>query len=142
MSHTVTPPAYNPCDIVSILRPSKGLRLFPGHLIYTPCCCPFAGTPDHRVQLTAKGHAQALKAGQALKELMGPDGRAYFYVSPYVRTLQTAQDIGSCLDRDQVGTAVCAVLEGGSIQCSHVTCAVRRRVESCKGTGLVHGRTE
>jgi phosphohistidine phosphatase SixA len=71
--------------------------------LYNPCCCPFAGTPDHRVQLTAKGHTQALKAGQALKELMGPDGRAYFYVSPYVRTLQTAQDIGSCLDRDQVG---------------------------------------
>lgn len=40
------------------------------------------------MQLTANGHAQAIQAGEALRELMGGDGRAYFYVSPYVRTLQ------------------------------------------------------
>lgn len=44
---------------------------------------------------------QAQEAGAKLREMVGPTGKAYFYVSPYVRTLQTALEMGKCLDRSQ-----------------------------------------
>jgi len=65
----------------------------------------YCSIPDHRIQLTAKGRQEAQEAGAKLREMVGPTGKAYFYVSPYVRTLQTALEMGKCLDRSQVSGA-------------------------------------
>lgn len=50
-------------------------------------------TPNHRIQLTALGRAQALNAGERLVELLQPDDNILFYTSPYKRTTQTAEGI-------------------------------------------------
>ena len=46
------------------------------------------GTPNHKVPLTQKGHAQARATGAALVRRF-PEGFDYIYVSPYLRTRQT-----------------------------------------------------
>jgi broad specificity phosphatase PhoE len=47
------------------------------------------GTPNHKVQLTPLGHEQARATGAALAARL-PDGFDHIYVSPFKRTLQTA----------------------------------------------------
>ena len=49
----------------------------------------YVGTPDWRIKLTAKGEAQARQAGRELRDIIGPAGKCYCYVSPYLRTRQT-----------------------------------------------------
>ena len=49
--------------------------------------------PDHRVQLTEKGHEQAREAGHRLRSFLQPDDRILIYTSPYCRTRQTTQGI-------------------------------------------------
>eukprot|EP00959_Pyramimonas_sp_CCMP1952_P058393 1219848-Pyramimonas_sp.AAC.1 len=61
-----------------------------------------AGTPDHRVRLTERGKQQARKAGETLASLVGKDGRVYFYVSPYIRTLQTLLELSAFYDSKQI----------------------------------------
>jgi len=62
-------------------------------------------TPDHRVRLTELGIQQAKMAGEELRSITGGDGRVYFYVSPYIRTLQTMLEISRVFDGDQIAGA-------------------------------------
>jgi broad specificity phosphatase PhoE len=50
------------------------------------------GTPNHKIALTPRGHEQARATGAALAARF-PDGFDYLYVSPYLRTLQTAEGL-------------------------------------------------
>jgi len=56
--------------------------------------------PDHRVKLTAEGHAQALEAGKRLRSLLKPEDSVRFYTSPYTRTRETTQGILQSLTSD------------------------------------------
>ena len=51
----------------------------------------YVTTPDWRIQLTDTGREQAHDAGQRLRALVGEGEPLLFYVSPYMRTLQTLQ---------------------------------------------------
>jgi len=48
--------------------------------------------PDNKIELTEQGREQALRAGENLRTITGKE-RVRFYVSPYVRSLQTWENI-------------------------------------------------
>lgn len=50
-------------------------------------------TPDHRVPLTAEGWDQAHEAGRKLRSLLRPTDKVHLFVSPYLRTRQTAEGL-------------------------------------------------
>lgn len=54
-------------------------------------------TPDYALNLTEKGHQQAVECGQKLKAILKNE-TAMFYVSPFWRTRQTFENIVSQLD--------------------------------------------
>lgn len=58
--------------------------------------------PDHRIELTDKGKAQAREAGKRLRDMLGPDETVYVYVSPYLRTMQTLYELGMAVGPDRV----------------------------------------
>jgi broad specificity phosphatase PhoE len=62
--------------------------------------------PDSKICLTEKGWNQAVKCGKDIRELIendhSDDWKAYFYVSPYKRTLQTLRGIGMAFERDRI----------------------------------------
>eukprot|EP00850_Spirogloea_muscicola_P022148 SM000279S10394 [mRNA] locus=s279:51279:54338:- [translate_table: standard] len=75
--------------------------------------------PDSKIALTKKaswksnsgclrrqGWEQAVECGQRLRELIESDGdddwQVYFYVSPYLRTLQTLRGIGVTFERERI----------------------------------------
>lgn len=58
-------------------------------------------TPDHEIRLTPIGKKQAIDAGLAIKRLVGDEPCA-FYVSPYLRTKETAAGIMRGLSDHQV----------------------------------------
>ncbi|ADD67045.1 Phosphoglycerate mutase [Denitrovibrio acetiphilus DSM 12809] len=61
----------------------------------------YENTPDHMMQITAKGREQAAKCGQQLKPLL--DGKKItVWQSPYMRTRETAETIISQLDEAEV----------------------------------------
>ena len=60
----------------------------------------FASMPDYAIELTEKGHNQAMEAGKKLKELVG-DESLYFYVSPFWRTRSTFEEIAQAFPREQ-----------------------------------------
>ncbi|CAF3816148.1 unnamed protein product, partial [Rotaria sordida] len=43
---------------------------------------------DHNIELTEKGHEQAIEAGKKLHSLIGKES-VYVYMSPYTRSKQT-----------------------------------------------------
>jgi len=63
--------------------------------------------PDHSINLTAQGLAQARQAGVRLRRLIGgagcsPDWRVQFYVSPYRRTRSTLREVGRCFSKKRM----------------------------------------
>ena len=65
----------------------------------------YVDTADWRIPTTIKGKEQAVAAGHEVRKLLGsPDGpgRAFFYVSPYLRTRETLEGVLSQLERHQV----------------------------------------
>ncbi|KAL2325462.1 hypothetical protein Fmac_024520 [Flemingia macrophylla] len=67
----------------------------------------YSTTPDHGIQLTAEGAAQARREGAEMRRVMGgagcsPDWRVQFYVSPYVRTRSTLREMGGWFSRKRV----------------------------------------
>ena len=62
----------------------------------------YVTTADWRIPLTEKGLNQAGSAGRQLRTLMGDEGTVKFYVSPYVRTLQTLDAIRSHIDETRI----------------------------------------
>ncbi|KAJ8526370.1 hypothetical protein K7X08_028847 [Anisodus acutangulus] len=64
-------------------------------------------TPDYRIPLTPKGIGQAKEAGSRIFDVVSDNGssdnwKVYFYVSPYVRTRSTLQEIGRAFSRRRV----------------------------------------
>jgi broad specificity phosphatase PhoE len=57
--------------------------------------------PDYTAELTATGEKQALLAGQELKKII-KDESAFFYVSPYWRTRQTAENILKSFQKEKI----------------------------------------
>jgi broad specificity phosphatase PhoE len=62
----------------------------------------YVSQADWRIPLTDKGKEQAVNAGKTISNLLGEEGKAFFYVSPYKRTRQTLKGIMSQLDRPQI----------------------------------------
>src|SRR3984957_16283897 len=57
-------------------------------------------TPDHRVPLTSEGWQQAHEAGRKLRTLLRSTDTVHFFVSPYLRTRQTAEGMLAELTSD------------------------------------------
>lgn len=64
----------------------------------------YTTTPDHKIDLTANGIAQARMAGARMRAVMAssPNWRVYFYVSPYARTRSTLREIGRSFSKRRV----------------------------------------
>ncbi|KAK4282832.1 hypothetical protein QN277_014160 [Acacia crassicarpa] len=67
----------------------------------------YSTIPDHDIQLTQQGIAQARLAGAKLRQIVsgdgsGPNWRLYFYVSPYHRTRTTLREIGRSFSKKRV----------------------------------------
>ncbi|KAG4994882.1 hypothetical protein JHK84_031848 [Glycine max] len=67
----------------------------------------YTTTPDHNIQLTVQGMAQALHTGEHLHRVMGSDGcspdwRVQFYVFPYVHTQSMFHELRKCFLKKRV----------------------------------------
>jgi broad specificity phosphatase PhoE len=67
----------------------------------------YSRTPDSRVELTENGWEQARQAGEQLRAMLLPDGRAsrvFVYCSPYIRCQQTLEGVlkGANIPRDSL----------------------------------------
>ncbi|PKU72250.1 phosphoglycerate mutase-like protein AT74 [Dendrobium catenatum] len=66
----------------------------------------YTRVPDPRIGLTAKGWSQALDCGRQIHDIASSgnvkDWKVYFYVSPYLRTLETLRGIGKAFDRSNI----------------------------------------
>jgi len=60
--------------------------------------------PDYALNLTSNGIEQAQRAGNEIKEIIGPEN-LYVYLSPYFRTRQTYQYIRESIETNIVKTS-------------------------------------
>ncbi len=59
-------------------------------------------TPDWKICLSDKGKNQSFNAGKKLSDMIGEEGKVFFYVSPYVRTRQTLEEILKSFSKSQI----------------------------------------
>jgi hypothetical protein len=81
----------------------------------------YSRTPDSRVELTEKGWEQARQAGEQLRAMLLPDGRAsrvFVYCSPYIRCQQTLEGVlkGANIPRDSLAGDVTDFGADASVQ--------------------------
>jgi broad specificity phosphatase PhoE len=62
----------------------------------------YVATPDWRVPLTDRGREQAYQTGKELNDILGKDGKAFFYYSPYKRTRETVEEFRKHIDPDRI----------------------------------------
>ncbi|MED6172170.1 hypothetical protein PIB30_047570 [Stylosanthes scabra] len=67
----------------------------------------YTTTPDHKIDLTATGVAQAQNAGACIRHAIAsdassPNWRLYFYVSPYARARSTLRELGRSFSKTRV----------------------------------------
>lgn len=62
----------------------------------------YVATPDWRVPLTDRGRQQAYEAGKELSDIIGKDGKVFFYYSPYKRTRETVAEFQKHIDPEQI----------------------------------------
>jgi len=77
--------------------------------------------PDNLIELTDAGTKQAIKAGERISKLLGPDERVAFITSPFERTLQTARNVRLAFNSQIVRTKVEPLIreqEFGNLQSS------------------------
>lgn len=88
---TAEVPQYRPASITFVRHGQSEANLHDPESVHD---VPPAlrGTPNHRVALTALGSEQAERTGRALA-VAYPEGFDYVYVSPYLRTRQTADNL-------------------------------------------------
>lgn len=60
----------------------------------------FTVMPDWKIPLSEKGKAQARQAGHKIQHLLPPEVPLVVYVSPYVRTKETLQEVTSVLQKN------------------------------------------
>ena len=58
---------------------------------------------DHQIELTKSGHEQAVEAGEKLRQLIGKESM-YVYMSPYLRSRQTWENIKKAFSSSQIIT--------------------------------------
>eukprot|EP00268_Persea_americana_P000599 TRINITY_DN10198_c1_g2_i1.p1 TRINITY_DN10198_c1_g2~~TRINITY_DN10198_c1_g2_i1.p1 ORF type:complete len:298 (+),score=36.52 TRINITY_DN10198_c1_g2_i1:134-1027(+) len=62
--------------------------------------------PDPKIKLTQKGWKQAEDCGKRIRAMIESEGvedwKVYFYVSPYLRTLETLRGLGRAFERDRI----------------------------------------
>jgi broad specificity phosphatase PhoE len=91
MSMSEPAPQHRPASITLVRHGQSASNLYDAESVYD-VPQDLRGTPNHKVQLTPLGHDQSRAAGAALAERF-PDGFDHVYVSPYQRTLQTADGL-------------------------------------------------
>jgi len=62
----------------------------------------YVTTPDWRVPLTEIGREQAYEAGKELKDIIGENGKVFFYYSPYKRTRDTLDELRHHIKPEQI----------------------------------------
>jgi broad specificity phosphatase PhoE len=82
---------YRPASITLVRHGQSESNLLERHSVHD-VPLELRGTPNHKVRLTPLGHEQARATGVALAARF-PDGFDHVYVSPYKRTLQTADEL-------------------------------------------------
>ncbi|KAI9012199.1 2,3-bisphosphoglycerate-dependent phosphoglycerate mutase [Hyaloraphidium curvatum] len=83
-----------------------------------------ATVPDHLLELTERGRRDAFEAGRRLRGMVEDGERVRFYVSPYVRTRQTLEEIlrsfggtpEQATDAGGQGEAVVPAATGGGVE--------------------------
>ncbi|XP_057721685.1 phosphoglycerate mutase-like protein AT74 [Arachis stenosperma] len=102
----------------------------------------YTTTPDHKIDLTPTGIAQAQNAGACIRAAIAsdsssPNWRLYFYVSPYARARSTLRELGRSFSRTRVigVREECRIREQdfGNFQ-------ERERMDSIMETRLRYGR--
>lgn len=82
-------------------RPSRIVLIRHGESLGNVDESAYVTTPDWKIPLTEKGKEQARIAGGKLKSLVG-NQPVMVFVSPYLRTRQTFEEIETALDPDQI----------------------------------------
>lgn len=66
----------------------------------------YTRVPDPKIGLTERGVAEAEECGERIRRLIESDGvddwQAYFYVSPYKRTLDTLRGLGKAFHPSRI----------------------------------------
>lgn len=66
----------------------------------------YTSVPDPKIEITQKGWDQAVECGNKIREMIESDGaddwKVYFYVSPYLRTLQTLRGLGTAFESHRI----------------------------------------
>ena len=52
--------------------------------------------------MTERGIEQSFEAGKKLRDIIGDDGKVFFYYSPYMRTRQTLKELQHHINEDQI----------------------------------------
>ncbi len=63
----------------------------------------FATIPDSEIELTERGHQQSTAVGEKLRSIIGKE-TMYIYMSPYVRSKQTWEDMKKSFSPSQIIT--------------------------------------
>src|SRR5438034_1252153 len=85
------PPQHRPASI-TLVRHGQSESNLAGAESVDEVPAGLRGTPNHKVRLTRLGHEQARATGTALAGLFR-GGFDHVYVSPYLRTQETADEI-------------------------------------------------
>jgi broad specificity phosphatase PhoE len=83
-------------------RPKRIILIRHGESIGNVDDCAYVTTPDWRVPLTERGIEQSFEAGKKLRDIIGEDGKVFFYYSPYMRTRQTLKELQHHIKDDQI----------------------------------------
>lgn len=83
------------------MRPKRIILLRHGESEANVDALVYSHTPDHLIHLTDAGRAQARKAGAEVAELIGSESFGV-YASPYVRTLETKDELVSVIPQRPV----------------------------------------
>eukprot|EP00979_Chaetoceros_neogracilis_P005106 scaffold883_cov225-Chaetoceros_neogracile.AAC.7 len=83
-------------------RPKRIILIRHGESLGNVCDSAYVTTPDWRVPLTKKGIKQSFEAGEKLRDIIGEDGKVFFYYSPYMRTKQTMKELEHHISEDKI----------------------------------------
>jgi len=81
-------------------RPKRIILVRHGESLGNKYPSTYFDVPDNLIPLTDKGRREAREAGESLKQLIGNE-TVSFYVSPFLRTAQTFEEMIKAFDRGQ-----------------------------------------
>ncbi|KAL6006760.1 hypothetical protein ACLOJK_032255 [Asimina triloba] len=90
----------------SVPRPRRIILVRHGQSVGNVDESIYTMVPDSRIDLTEKGRHEAEECGRRIRAMIESDGaddwKVYFYVSPYVRTIETLRGLGRAFDRERI----------------------------------------